>query len=293
MSRLYEALRKSEAELHEKPEEFPVVARSTQGLKDIVSGLLDLENAPVVRARVAPENHLVALTEPQSLAAEKFRVLVTRLKNLRSQRELKSLQITSAGVNEGKTLTAANLAITLARHQENPVLLVEGDLHAPALYSLLGLEKRRGIAEWWANPNASMSEFLCRINDLPLWFLPAGAQPVEPAEILQSSRLAEQFSQIAGSFDWVILDSTPLLPMADANIWNRLVDGTLLVVREAVTRVKSLRSGLAGLDNPKLVGIVLNEAADSNQVNYYDRYYGKSKPASVPRQQEMNTRIEK
>jgi receptor protein-tyrosine kinase len=293
MSRLYEALRKSEAELHEKPEEFPMVVRPTQGPKDIVSGPSDLENAPVVHTRVAPENHLVALSEPQSLAAEKFRVLVTRLKNMRSQRELKSLQITSAGVNEGKTLIAANLAITLARHQENPVLLVEGDLHAPALYSLLGVEKRRGIAEWWANPNASMNEFLCRINDLPLWFLPAGAQPAEPAEILQSSRLAEQFSQIAGLFDWVILDSTPLLPMADANIWNRLVDGTLLVVREAITRVKSLKSGLTSLDNPKLVGIVLNEAAESDEVSYYDRYYAKAKPTSVANLQKTNRGAEK
>lgn len=289
MSRLYEALRKSEAELREKPEVFPTVARTTEELTDIISSPLILENAPVARTKVTPESHLVALTEPHSLAAEKFRVLVTRLKNLRSQRELKALQITSAGVNEGKSLIAANLAITLARHQENPVLLVEGDLHAPALNSLLGMDKRRGIAEWWANPNAQMGEFLCRINDLPLWFLPAGTLSTEPAEILQSSRLAEQFSQLTGSFEWIILDSTPLLPMADANIWNRLVDGTLLVVRETVTRVKSLKSGLASLDNPKLVGIVLNEVARSDQLDYYDHYYGKPRTTSAGKRQKTNT----
>ena len=293
MSRLYEALRKSEAELHEKPEEFRLASRSTEALQDIVSGPFDLDNAPTVRTRVMPESHLVTLTEPQSLASEKFRVLVTRLKNLRSQRELKSLQITSASVNEGKTLIAANLAITLARHQQSPVLLVEGDLHAPALLSVLGIEKRPGIAEWWADRKSSMGEFLCRINDLPLWLLSAGAHSMEPAEILQSARFAEQFSQLAGSFDSIILDSTPLLPMADANIWNRLVDGTLLVVREATTRVRSLKSGLASLDNPKLVGIVLNEVAGTDQVTYYDHYYGKTKTASASKQEKGNAGTEK
>ncbi|HKW88060.1 MAG TPA: CpsD/CapB family tyrosine-protein kinase, partial [Candidatus Acidoferrales bacterium] len=203
-------------------------------LIDFGSGPLELERAQVQRTRISSDSHLVAMTEPQSLAAEKFRVLVTRLDNLRAGRELKSIQVTSGTPEEGKTIVAANLATTIARHSKCRTLLVEGDLHRPSLLPLLGVNQLKGIRNWWSEANAPLSNYIVRLDELPLWFLPAGGKCDQPAEILQSGRLAEQFAQLSGWFDWIVVDSTPLLPMADVNIWNRIVDGTLLVVREGV-----------------------------------------------------------
>ncbi|MHB8525034.1 MAG: CpsD/CapB family tyrosine-protein kinase [Candidatus Acidiferrales bacterium] len=274
MSRLYEALRKSEIENQQKG---AVVTEASvapaEAFQTVAVGTAEMDGATAVQARVAPSAHLVAMNEPQSLPAEKFRVLVTRLNNMRAQRELKSMQVTSGVVDEGKTLVAANLAVTLARHSQSRVLLVEGDLHNPALHSLFGLSHLKGLHHWWNDSTASVNNFIYRINELPLWFLPAGERFDEPADVLQSGRFSETFAQLAGSFDWVIVDSTPLLPMADPNIWNRLVDGTLLVVREGVTPIKALKKGLASLDNPKLIGVVLNGASEFDRVNYYDQYY--------------------
>lgn len=280
MSRLYEALRKSELENEQKGVAAPVASRNAAALIDLGSAPLELERAQTEQTRVSSDSHLVAMTEPQSLAAEKFRVLVTRLSNLRTQRELKSLQVTSGAPEEGKTVIAANLAVTLARHSQSKVLLVEGDLHKPSMHALLGLNQLQGVRQWWSDANAPLSTYIRRIDDLPLWFLGAGGKCEQPAEILQSGRLAEQFAQLSGWFDWIVVDSTPLLPMADANIWNRLVDGTLLVVREGVAPIKTLKKGLESLDNAKLIGVVLNTASEFDRVNYYDQYYAATKPSS-------------
>lgn len=275
MSRLYEALRKSEIENRQGTVAVTTeVVRPSPELAPVVSGPVELDGTQTVPLRVSPESHMVSLTELQGLPAEKFRVLVTRLRNMRAQQEIKSLQVTSSNVDEGKTLIAANLAVALARHSQNRVLLIEGDLHNPSLHALLGLSQLKGICQWWKEPTTALADYLYHAEGLPLWYLPAGDRFEEPAEILQSARFAESLMQISGMFEWVIVDSTPLAPMADANIWNRLLDGTLLVVREDVTPIKALKRGLASLDSPKIVGVVLNGASEFDRVNYYDKRYG-------------------
>lgn len=274
MSRLYEALRKSELENRQPGVVTTEVVRPAADFAPAGIGAVELDGTQTVQLCVPPESHLVAVTEHQSLPAEKFRVLVTRLRNLRAQQEMKSLQITSSSIDEGKTLVAANLAVTLARHSQNRVLLIEGDLHNPSLHALLGLSHLKGISHWWKEPATMLSDYIYHVEGLPLWYLPAGERFDEPTEILQSPRLADSLTQLSGLFDWIVVDSTPLSPMADANIWNRLVDGMLLVVREDVTPVKALKKGLGTVDGPKVIGVVLNGASEFDRVNYYDKRYG-------------------
>jgi len=216
---------------------------------------------------------LVALTDPMSLGAEKFRVLATRIENLRKNGDLTSLQVTSGASNEGKSLVSANLAFTLARRSNSKVLLIEGDLHKPALTSMFGLEDAKGLGQWWSKPDAEITQFMYQLNGLPLWLLAAGKAFDQPSDILQSGRFGKAFAQLVRYFDWIVVDSTPLLPMADVNLWSRWVNGTLLVVREGVAPISTLRKGLAGLDNAKLLGVVLNEASEFDQANYYNRRY--------------------
>jgi capsular exopolysaccharide synthesis family protein len=245
-------------------------SRAAAGSKKV----LEIDMAPPVMVRPSPTSRLVAWTNPNSLGAEKFRALAVRLGNMRTQHELNSLQVTSSVINEGKTLVAANLAVTLAKHSGSRTLLIEGDLHRPTLASLFGLKELQGLSDWWSGPDHDIAHFLIRFNDTPLWFLPAGRSCDRPSEILHSARLKEAVTQLAGRFDWIVVDSTPMLPVIDANLWSRLVDGTLLVVREGIAPLKALKNGLQSLDHPKLIGVVVNEASEFDQIDYNGQYYG-------------------
>jgi receptor protein-tyrosine kinase len=112
------------------------------------------------------------------------------------------------------------------------------------------------------------------MKEMPLWFLPAGKSCERPSDILRSARFAKAFGQLASQFEWIVVDSTPMLPIVDVNLWSKLVNGTLLVVREGVAPVKALKKGLQALDHPKLIGIVMNEASGADQANYDGQYYG-------------------
>jgi protein-tyrosine kinase len=279
MSRLYDTLRRMENQKR-KPETAAVDPdKPVELLSRVIQPSGELASGPNAQIRVTDTSRLVALTDPTSLGAEKFRALVARLENLRQKSELRAIQITSAIINEGKSLVAANLAVTLVKHFGYKVLLVEGDLHRPSLGDLLGLTNLEGINQWWqkGQEDTEIAQYIYNLENVPMSFLSAGSSYDQPSQVLQSSRFAEAFVHISGFFDWVIVDSTPMSPIVDVNLWSRLVDGSLLVVREGVAPIKALKMGVSGLDNPKWLGVVLNEASEFDRVNYSDQYYGAKK----------------
>ena len=271
MSRVYEALRQMAKE-QGQPGTSPL-PQPAELLSAPSPGPTELDDIVTVSANVSPSARLVALSDQRGLGAEKFRALVTRLENLRRLREMKSLQVTSGLINEGKTLVATNLALTLASHSRAKVLLLEGDLHRVNVASRLGLKDLQGLSHWWSQQEQDITRYLYRLDEMPLWILTAGRAHEKPLQILQSSRFAEVFARLKQWFDWIIVDSTPMLPIADVNVWSRLVDGALLVVREGVASVKALEKGIQSLDNFKLVGVVLNDASESRHAGY-EAYYG-------------------
>jgi protein-tyrosine kinase len=279
MSRLYDTLRRMENQKR-KPETAAVDPdKPVDLLSKAIQAPGEWASGPSAQARVSDTSRLVALTDPTSLGAEKFRALAARLENLRQKSELRAIQITSAIINEGKSLVAANLAVTLVKHFGYKVLLVGGDLHRPSLGDLLGLTNLEGINQWWqkGQEDAEITQYVYNLENVPMSFLSAGSSYDQPSQVLQSSRFAEAFVHLSGFFDWVIVDSTPMSPVVDVNLWSRLVDGTLLVVREGVSPIKALKMGVSGLDNPKWLGVVLNEASEFDRVNYSDQYYGAKK----------------
>src|SRR5580692_5729668 len=239
--------------------------------------LSESEKARSVMVQPPPASRLVAWTEPNSLGAEKFRALAVRLDHMRKQHVLNTLQVTSSVINEGKTFVAANLGATLAKYSGSKTLLIEGDLHRPTLASVFGLKDLEGLSDWWSGRNRDLARCLLRFTGSGLWFLPAGKACDRPSEILRSAQLAEAFTELRSQFDWIVVDSTPMLPVIDANLWSKLVDGTLLVVREGVAPLKALKKGLQSLDHPKLIGVVVNEASDFDQIDYDGQYYGARK----------------
>ncbi len=273
MSRLYDALRRVESQNRSSGRLRSDPAQPAEVVRNI-AGKFDIEGTNSVKLNTPPSSRLVAFSDPKSLGAEKFRSLATRLEHLRSQQEMKSLQIVSAVINEGKSLVAANLSVTLARYTKSKVLLIEGDLHRPTLTSMFGLDRTKGLDDWWTGSGEEITNFLYRLNELPLWFLSAGAPQDYPSDLLQSERFAGVMASLAELYDWIVVDSTPMLPIVDANLWSRLVDGTVLVVREGVAPLQALKRGLESLDNPKLLGIVLNETSEFDHTDYAYSDYG-------------------
>lgn len=256
-------------------------AASSRMLQDLDGELVELNDPPGVCVDVPAHPRLVAMMEKESVGAEKFRVLAARLQYFRKQRQLKKVVITSTIKGEGKSVVSANLAITLARRHRT--LLIDGDLRQSGLAELLATHGLPGMTEWWQD-TADVSEYMRRINALPLWYLPAGEAMAQPLEILQSQRTAEMLAQLAEWFEWVIIDSPPLAAVADPNLWATHADGTLFVVEQGKTPKKLLQKTLESVENLKLVGVVMNGSQDADH-QYYRQYYkspGKNRPRSVP-----------
>jgi len=209
----------------------------------------------------------------QSNAGEAFRLLGVRLRDLRQARPLKRLLVTSTIPQEGKSMIAANLACTLAVTTKQKTLLVEGDLRRPSLSKTFGLEKGPGICSWLSGER-NLTACIYHVEGPNFFLLPAGTAPANPLELLQSGRLPRLLDQLAGWFDWIIIDSPPVLPLADTSVWARLADGVVLVTRLGVTQKKELKRGLEALDQQKIVGAIVNNSAVAD----YGYYYGATRP---------------
>jgi capsular exopolysaccharide synthesis family protein len=290
MSRLYDALAKGPLEvvdsrLHQRvapsvgsaPSRAPVhfVPPETNLPIEELSVPMDEPRGEEASLAIWPSEdlRLVSITDPDGIGAEKFRALVTRLNHIREEGELKALQVTSSVMNEGKTVVSANLAVTLAMYSGAKTLLVEGDLRRPRLTTRFGLGKLDGLNDWYLAPKKDLAQFTYHLKGMPLWILPAGTLCNQPSHILQSTRFANSFAQLVQQFEWVIVDSTPMLPVVDANLWSGVVDGSIIVVRENMVPVGALKKGLEAMDRPKLVGMVINERLPFNRDRGEEQYY--------------------
>jgi capsular exopolysaccharide synthesis family protein len=229
-----------------------------------------LEHYPVLPVSLRDDSRLVSLGKEGSLGAEKFRFLAVRLRQLRHSRPLKKILITSSIPQEGKSTVAANLACTLARRKPQKTLLLEGDLRRPNIISQFGLGKLPGLCEWLSGESQSINIY--RLENLGVWILPAGSTPQNPLELMQSGKLSPLMEQLEAWFDWIVIDSPPVLPLADTSLWSRLADGILLVTRRGTTEKQQLQRGLEAIDKSKLLGALVNSSANAAHSDYYQRY---------------------
>ena len=240
------------------------------------SSLVDLERCPILSVSIPEESHLVSVGQEESLGAEKFRFLAVRLRQLRQSRPLKKILITSSIPQEGKSMVAANLACTLARRKRQKTLLLEGDLRRPTVAAEFGLGRIPGLCEWLSGQTKGIN--LYRLESLGLWVLPAGAAPQNPLELMQCGRLSPFMDKLQGWFDWIVIDSPPVLPLADTSVWSRLADGILLVTRKGTTEKQQLQRGLEAIEKSKLLGALVNSSSNAAHSDYYERYGYTSSP---------------
>jgi len=223
-----------------------------------------------LRIPLDSESRLVCLTDRENPAAEAMRLLGVRLRDFRRARPLKKILITSTIPREGKTTLSANLACALAHGSEERILLIGGDVRIPALMGMFGIERLSGLCELIME-SKTLPESVYYLDGAGIWVLPAGKVPANPLEVLQSQKLPKVMDQLAACFDWIIIDSPPILPLADTTVWTRLADGILLVTRQGTTEKHQLQMGLEALDPQKVLGAVLNCAAGTAYGGYYYR----------------------
>ncbi|MEO8522607.1 MAG: CpsD/CapB family tyrosine-protein kinase [Acidobacteriota bacterium] len=232
-----------------------------------------LEPAQTVTTSVL-DPHLVAALAPQSLAAEQYRSLRTRLKRAEGGRAVRVIVITSPAKGDGKSLTAANLALTMAQEFQQRVLLIDGDLRRPSVHRLFGLEDGPGLTDVLMG-GAELNQALVNVENHHLTLLPAGAIPNHPAELLGSASMRRVLDTLRTRFDRILIDLPPVAPLADLHIVAPMADGLLMIVRAGVTPRPAIERALAGLDMSKVLGLVLNESGGNNgdAATYHDYGY--------------------
>jgi capsular exopolysaccharide synthesis family protein len=218
---------------------------------------------------------LIVLSEPKSPAAEAFRTLRTAVLFSAPAAPPKIIMMTSAGMSEGKTVSSLNLATSLAEAGSR-VLLVDVDLRRPNCHRALGIDNDRGLSSFLAG----QLEFESVVRDLGtprIFFVPAGPTPPNPAELVGSARMRETLEDLREAYDFVILDSPPVLPVTDAVVLGREADGVVLVVKGYDTPRELVRRARDQLlqANVHLLGAVVNNVdLHWGDHYFYSRYFG-------------------
>lgn len=226
------------------------------------------------------DSRFACFTQTENLSAEKFRFLATRLRHLQQKRTLKCLVVTSSVAGEGKSTVAANLACALAAGKQE-VLLLEGDLRRPSLAGELGLGRLPGLSEMLENPDGFNNIY--RLDNSGLCILLAGDSRSNPLEFMEPGKLSKVMNTLTSAFDWIVIDSPPVLPLADTSIWMRMADAIMLVTRPGITAKRQLQRTLEAIEQSKLLGCVINASAEATNSNYYYHYATPSgRPQDLP-----------
>jgi Mrp family chromosome partitioning ATPase len=236
----------------------------------------DFDSLSWLAPRVPLRQVIYILGAGQDPIKEQFRLLRRRLEDLAQTRPLKTILVTSSLPEEGKTFVALNLAAALCQRGRNKVLLLEADLRRPSCCSALGLSPVPGLAECCAN-GAPLPGLVYRVSGMDVCLLPAGERPTSAIEWLASPRMARVVGETGRAFDWVLVDSAPLLPVADSVVLSRLCDGILLVVRRDRALKSALPEALNRFEPSKLLGLVLNDFPSRHGCPAYFRSF--SEPA--------------
>ena len=242
----------------------------------------------VLAARVEP--HLVAITDPRSAECEQFRGLRTRLLQAGEREHKRAFVITSAGIGEGKTLTALNLAWLLAQTDGATALVIDADLRQPCAADYFGIDWEFGLSEVLTG-ETRLTEAIVKLRPSGLHLLPGGAPREDVAELLSGPRFGRLLDEARKLFDYIIIDAPPLGVFTDANLLINRADAALLVVRASVTRYAVVDRLLEQLPRERMLGVVLNRAHTKPEDTsyYYQPRHLKiaSQPAAeVPRDSE-------
>jgi protein-tyrosine kinase len=210
------------------------------------------------------DDHLVSLLAPTSFAAEQYRTARLAIETLRRERGLHVVAVSSPGRAEGKSVTAINIAGALAQAPDARVVLVDADLRHPRLASYLGLPPTRGLSAYLLDESLDTGDVVQRSAAAAFSVIVAGPPSSMPYELLKSPRFTALFQALRTRFDYVVVDTPPVLLFPDVGILRDAVDGFLLVVRANHTPREGVVDGLDTVGRHRVVGLIFND--DSRNV---------------------------
>ncbi len=296
MSRVHDALRRAEqsakgtvpavpsSPLPHEPAQPSAEARpaSTTGLLDpvaITHGLLDLVQE--IPYRTATDSLLIDATRPHEPPMEEFRTLRTRLNHMKSLQPIHTVVVTSPSPAEGKSLSAANLALAQSHLNGNLTLLADFDFRRPIVHTLFGIDRGPGITDYLLG-KIQLHEAMRHVAGTNLYLMPAGEAVINPLELLNLREVKQMLDRLPSLFQWVIMDTPPLLFAADANLLSTMSHGTLLVVRIGHTTIDSVTRAMQSLCNNNVLGIVVNGARRGELYSKYTYYHSYYTPKEEP-----------
>jgi len=234
-----------------------------------------IQNARQLPYDPIPEALVVHPSKPREAPSEEFRSLRTRLNHLQTLQPLRTLVVTSASPAEGKSFTASNLAITQSQLTGKRVLLADFDFRRPTVDKIFRLPASPGVTDYLQG-KARVGDIISKVGDTNLYTMTAGEVVTNPLELLNLKECGALIEALRNHFDWVILDSPPLLFAADGNLLATMCDGTILVVRIGTTTFDSVTRAMQSLCENNVLGVVVNGARRSelySKYNYYHDYY--------------------
>jgi protein-tyrosine kinase len=293
MSRIHDALKRAEQEratsmgthvepafeqTGPQPEYMPSMQSSVATVMPSMTSGLTYESllARTPQSTWTPDERTMLFFQDDDsrVGAEEFRTLRSRLYQIREKMPLKRLLVTSALPKEGKSFVAANLAQVLVRQHGRRALVIDADLRNPGMHRHLGASQSPGLGEYLLG---ECDEFaaLQRGPMENLFFMPAGRVAGSAPELLSNGRLKLLLQRVEPLFDWIILDSSPVIPVSDATLVAGVCDGILMVVRSNVTPSDLARRAREEFPDKLLLGVVLN-GAPSGKLAQSKYYYGEA-----------------
>jgi protein-tyrosine kinase len=200
-------------------------------------------------------------------AAEQYGRLAAVLHHAQIERKIKTVMVTSAMAGEGKTLTALNLALTLSESHGRRVAFIDADLRCSRVHELLNVVRVTGLSEALQDGGQLQARLVAISPRLSV--LLSGCSNLDPSGALTSERMAQILAEAAASFDWVIVDTPPVVLLPDTNLLARMVDVAVVVIRAGTTSYDVVDRAIQTLDRKRVLGVVLNDAQDAEALQYY------------------------
>jgi receptor protein-tyrosine kinase len=276
MSRVHDALRKARTGGADAPAPAAPGGMAAHAEVPPSAALADLlGKVQTVPFSPAPDASLLDPSRPGEAPAEEFRSLRTRLNHIQTLQPIHSLVITSPSPAEGKSFTAANLAIAQAQLEGNFTLLADFDFRRPVIHTLFQQPRSPGITDYLQG-KAPLEAIIRRLEGTNLFIMTAGEAVLNPLELLNLPEAKHLIDGLPSLFNWVIIDTPPLLFAADANLLSTMAHALLLVVRIGTTTIDSVTRAIGSLCQNNILGIVVNAAQKSelySKYTYYHSYY--------------------
>lgn len=224
----------------------------------------------IVQSRLHPR--LILLTDPLAPECELFRTLRTQLFHAAEKKTAQVIVVTSTLAGEGKTSTVINLALSIAQSKEKRVLIIDGDLRRSNVSSYLGVRPKIGLGEALAGEVEPLDS-LYTLEGYELYVLPVTREAANPTELLSSERFTEMIEEMRLYFDFILIDSPPVMPFADARLVANHADAVMMVIRAGMANYETVEKAIEALPAAKMLGVVLNGAEHAKEAGYYDYYY--------------------